>query len=284
MSFLLRQLAILFCAALSLTTLAQDAPNSKDHPLLTRFPDSRIEEYSQGYATAEFSVGKARNGDVTLETIEGDVTRIRYFFNNEQQQPSPLAVMRNYQNAIRAAGGKVLFERLPSEGDGGETTLRVTSGGRTITVQVLYDLFSAPTKSYQLVFAELAALEQVVSANKLLDELNTKGFVTLYINFDTNKSNIKPDAKPALDEVAKALKSAPNMKIAIEGHTDNAGQAAANKTLSDARAKSVMQALVSQGIAAARLSAAGFGQEKPIADNRSEEGRAKNRRVELIKR
>jgi outer membrane protein OmpA-like peptidoglycan-associated protein len=74
------------------------------------------------------------------------------------------------------------------------------------------------------------------------------------------------------------------MKISIEGHTDNVGAAAANKTLSDNRARSVMNAVVGGGIAANRLSAAGFGADKPIADNRSEDGRAKNRRVELVKR
>lgn len=274
----------LLAISCALAASAQDKPNSKDHPLLTRFPDSRIEEFDKGFEAVKFAVGKKKGGGEEFETIEGDVTKIRYFFNDADKQPSALAVLRNYQNAINAIGGKVLFERLPVDGDGGETTLRVTQGSKDITVRVAYDIFSAPTRSYQLIFAERAALEQVVSANKLLDELNSKGFVTLYINFNTNKSDIKPDARPTLEEVAKALKSAPTMKIAIEGHTDNVGQAAANKTLSDARAKSVMQALVSQGIAASRLSAMGFGQEKPVADNRSEEGRAKNRRVELIKK
>jgi outer membrane protein OmpA-like peptidoglycan-associated protein len=85
-------------------------------------------------------------------------------------------------------------------------------------------------------------------------------------------------------EIAGMLKSAPALRIAIEGHTDNVGQAAANKSLSERRAKSVMEAIVAAGIDAKRLSAAGFGQEKPVADNRSEDGRAKNRRVELVKK
>ena len=73
------------------------------------------------------------------------------------------------------------------------------------------------------------------------------------------------------------------LNISIEGHTDNVGTPAANKTLSENRARAVMQAVVAQGIAASRLRSAGHGQEKPIADNRSEDGRAKNRRVELVK-
>jgi len=85
-------------------------------------------------------------------------------------------------------------------------------------------------------------------------------------------------------EIVAALKSAPALGIAIEGHTDNVGQAAANKSLSEKRAQSVMAAIVAGGIDAKRLSAAGFGQERPVADNRSEEGRAKNRRVELVRK
>ena len=79
------------------------------------------------------------------------------------------------------------------------------------------------------------------------------------------------------------LKGAPAIRLAVEGHTDNVGAAAANKALSERRARSVMTAIVSGGIEAKRLNAAGFGQERPLADNRSEDGRAKNRRVELVK-
>ncbi|HEU0289221.1 MAG TPA: OmpA family protein, partial [Burkholderiales bacterium] len=75
-----------------------------------------------------------------------------------------------------------------------------------------------------------------------------------------------------------------SLSIAVEGHTDNVGQATANKALSEQRARSVMNAIVAVGIDPKRVSAAGFGQERPIADNRSEEGRSKNRRVELVKK
>lgn len=80
------------------------------------------------------------------------------------------------------------------------------------------------------------------------------------------------------------MKSNPELKLSVEGHTDNVGTPASNKTLSEARAKSVVSALVGQGIAADRLSPVGYGKDKPVADNGTEEGRAKNRRVELVKR
>lgn len=123
-----------------------------------------------------------------------------------------------------------------------------------------------------------------MSANKLLDELNRNGFVALYINFDTGKADLKADGRAAVAEIVKMMKAAPGLGIAIEGHADNVGQPAANKALSENRARSVMAAIVAGGIERGRLSAAGFGPERPIADNRGEEGRAKNRRVELVKK
>ena len=218
------------------------------------------------------------------KAIEGDATTIRYFHGDPQKQPSPLQVIRNYQNAIKSIGGKVAYERLPKENDAGETTLNVTTGGKEVWVRVEPDIFSAPAQSYVLRIVEVAGMQQVITANKLLDELNSKGFIALYINFDTGKWDLKADGRATVAEIVTMLKGAPAMKIAIEGHTDNVGQAAANKSLSEKRAQSVMAAIVAGGVDAKRLSAAGFGQERPVADNRGEEGRAKNRRVELVKK
>ena len=260
---------------------SQDAPKSKDHPLLTRYPNSRITEHRRNYDSVEFFTDARSN---KRRAIEGDTTFIRYFHNNADKQPSPLQLIRNYQNAIKSIGGEVVYERLPRDTDSGETTLKVTAGGKDVWVRVEPDIFSAPAQSYKLWIVEVAAMQQVVSANKLLDELNRNGFVALYINFDTGKSDLKADGKATVNEIATMLKSAPAMRIAIEGHTDNVGQAAANKTLSEQRAQSVMSAIVAAGTDAKRLTAAGFGQEKPVADNRNEDGRAKNRRVELVKK
>jgi outer membrane protein OmpA-like peptidoglycan-associated protein len=126
-------------------------------------------------------------------------------------------------------------------------------------------------------------MQQVVSANRLLDELNRNGFIALYINFDTGKATLRPDARPVIDEIAKALQGDPSLRIRIDGHTDNVGQAAANKKLAEDRARAVLEAVAGAGVDRKRLAAAGFGADKPISDNKTEEGRAKNRRVELVK-
>jgi OmpA-OmpF porin, OOP family len=272
---------LLVCAA---PVAAQDdVARSKDHPLLTRYPRSHIVEYEKNFNSVEFAVG-TKGAEPVRRAVEGDATIITYFHNSPEGQPSALQVIRNYQNAIKSIGGEVVYERLPRENDGGETTLKVNTGGKEVWVRLEPGIFSAPTQSYKLWVVEVAAMQQVVTANKLLDELNKNGFIALYINFDTGKWDLKADGKATVAEIVTMLKGAPQLKIAIEGHTDNVGQAPANKTLSEKRAQSVMAAVVAGGIDAGRLSAAGFGQERPVADNRSEEGRAKNRRVELVKK
>ena len=278
--------AVLFSSLLLTATmvLAQvDVARSKDHPLLTRYPKSHIVDYEKNFNSVDFAVG-TEGGQPKRQAVEGDTTVITYFHNSVENQPSALQVLRNYQNAIKSIGGEVIYDRKPADGDGGETTLKVATGGKEVWVRVEVGIFSAPTQSYKIWVTEVAQMQQVVAANKLLDELNKNGFIALYINFDTGKWDLKDDGKATVAEIVKMLKAAPQLKIAIEGHTDNVGQAAANKTLSEKRAQSVMASVVGGGIDAKRLSSAGFGQEKPVADNRSEDGRAKNRRVELVKK
>lgn len=86
-----------------------------------------------------------------------------------------------------------------------------------------------------------------------------------------------------MDQIYDLLKNNPGLKVSIEGHTDNTGTPAGNKTLSESRAKAVAEAITLRGIDKSRLTSKGWGQEKPVADNRTEEGKAKNRRVEIVK-
>ena len=115
------------------------------------------------------------------------------------------------------------------------------------------------------------------------DALRKDGFVTLPVLFDTGKASIRPESAGVVRQIADLLKQQPALKVSIEGHTDNQGNAAANKALSQQRAKAVVDAVTAQGVAPARMSAVGWGQDKPVADNRSHAGRARNRRVEMLK-
>jgi outer membrane protein OmpA-like peptidoglycan-associated protein len=116
-------------------------------------------------------------------------------------------------------------------------------------------------------------------------DLAASGRATLYgILFDLDSATLRAESKPVLDEVVKVLAAEPGWKLTIEGHTDASGSAAHNQALSEQRAAAVKAYLVSQGVDAARLTTAGFGSSRAVADNASELGRAQNRRVELVKR
>jgi outer membrane protein OmpA-like peptidoglycan-associated protein len=131
---------------------------------------------------------------------------------------------------------------------------------------------------------EMEAMKQEISANEMLMALNKDGYIALNILFETGKSTIQAESVPIIDQIAELMKSDMALKISIEGHTDNVGDAAANKKLSNDRAKSVMDAIIAKGIDYTRMSFLGWGQEKPVADNRSEDGRSQNRRVEIVKK
>jgi OOP family OmpA-OmpF porin len=119
----------------------------------------------------------------------------------------------------------------------------------------------------------------------MYDALNAKGrWVTQGILFATGKAEIQPESRPVLKEIASTMKQHADLKILIEGHTDNVGSAASNLTLSDARAAAVKAALVSDfGLGAGRITTKGLGDTKPAAPNTTALGRAQNRRVEIVK-
>jgi outer membrane protein OmpA-like peptidoglycan-associated protein len=124
---------------------------------------------------------------------------------------------------------------------------------------------------------------QPTTAEALKAEIDLHGRVTIYINFDFDKAIIKPESKPIVSEVIRMMKQSPDLKLSINGYTDNVGTHEYNIKLSQARAAAVVEALTEAGIGADRLSSAGFGDSNPIDDNNKPEGRAKNRRVELVR-
>jgi len=107
-------------------------------------------------------------------------------------------------------------------------------------------------------------------------------FVFEDLNFETGSAALTPDSRRVVNDLIVIMKAYPAARAQLAGHTDNTGDAASNKTLSESRAKTVRDAMVAGGIDAARLEAVGYGQEKPIASNDTDAGRAKNRRTELV--
>ena len=185
----------------------------------------------------------------------------------------------------------------------GYMTAKGTKDGKDVTIAIFFAQYGNGGRKVDIFkpgdFAEgqIAAVVDVVTAkaveNKMVtvkaadiaDALATKGTIDLYgIYFDTDKTALKPESDKTLDEVASLLKIDRSLKLEISGHTDNTGDKTHNLQLSEGRAQAVVDALTKKyGIDAARLQAKGYGDTKPVADNGSEDGRAKNRRVELKK-
>jgi OOP family OmpA-OmpF porin len=265
-------LAILATANYSLTQ-ETDAEGCKDHPLFTRMKNFYIRSCEKNFDAVEFTVA-----DSKTETVEGDKTVIDYSLKEGIDPPSALQIIRNYGNAVKSLGGTQLYQ---DAGGTGSATFKLVKNNREIWVSIT--TYNSNTL-IQLTILEKGEMVQEITADAMYDALNKDGFMALYINFDTGKFDIKPESVPIIDQIAALMKTHADLKISIEGHTDNVGTPASNKTLSEQRAKSIMNAVVQKGIAAGQLSAIGWGQDKPIADNRGEDGRAKNRRVEIVKK
>jgi len=139
-------------------------------------------------------------------------------------------------------------------------------------------------EAFELNILEMEKMKQEIEASEMFEAINKDGFIALYINFETGKSDIKSESQPIVDQIVEMLKQNPDLKVSVEGHTDNVGSDKSNQTLSENRAKSVMNALISGGIEKSRLSSKGWGATKPIEDNTTEDGRFKNRRVEIVKK
>lgn len=264
---------------LSFTALAEpDEEGCKDHPQISRFPGFHLTECT----TNDFSSFEFYVTDEKTVTKEGRFWKLGYWLNEGAKQPSPLEVARNYENAVKKLGGKKLYQQVDQNGGWATYSMplgkserwfyiHITNGGGSMTFNIV----------------EVAAMEQKVemSASEMMDALNKDGFLALYgILFDTGKDTIKPESEPLLAEIVSLLTNNASLKLSVEGHTDNVGNPKANQTLSQKRAESVKKWLAGKGVDGKRLETKGWGDTKPVADNRSEDGRSKNRRVELVKK
>ncbi len=240
----------------------------------TRIPGYRIENCKiEDYGVFEFYATK---GPKT--PVEGKYTFITYAYTGEQgREPSALAVVRNYDNAIRQVGGTIL-QTIPTwwvnakiVKNGQETWVQAEKGNGKIWLRIV-----EKTTMTQSIVADAAAFSNGIRA---------EGHAAVYgITFDTDKADIKPESAQTIAEIAKLLKSDAGLKVAVVGHTDATGAVPHNLKLSQDRAQAVMQALIrDHGIDAARLQAFGCGPFAPVATNDTDDGRARNRRVELVK-
>jgi outer membrane protein OmpA-like peptidoglycan-associated protein len=254
----------------------KDAAGCNDHPLFpTRMPNYSIERCE----TKEFGSYAffTPEGPRKPRTVEGKFTFITYRVDDKKDDRSALEVVRNYENALKKIGGTIAASDPNRRVNG-----FVTVDGKEVWAEA-----ERGNGKIWLRIVERQAMAQtiVADAKALKDGLAATGHVTVEgIYFDTNKTEIKPSSAAAIGEIAKLLSTDAGLKVHVVGHTDTVGSVDSNMKLSQGRAEAVMQALVKEhGIAASRLRAFGNGPFAPVASNDTEEGRARNRRVELVK-
>jgi len=271
-----RIIAVLFVST-AFTAAAQmtDYKGYKDPALFTRMPhyflsteDSVVDTPFDAF---EFTV---KNG---TQRVEGHRLHYTYVFDESAgTSPGFLQIVRNYEAAARKIGGEIL------SGDVRRTTIRIAKNGQETWVAL--EAFNEG-RQYELNVIERQIMKQdvVAGAAALRSGLTENGHVEVPgILFDFGKSEIKPESEPALAQVAALLQANPALKAWVVGHTDNVGSPETNLTLSSARAAAVVKALTQRGIDARRLAPHGAGPFAPVASNAAEEGRARNRRVELV--
>jgi len=255
--------------------LAQtDVEGSKDHPLITRMPDYYISEYT----VSEFGAYDPTVIGGSDVHWEGKVYSFGYERKESARPISMLQIVRNYEAAIIKAGGKIL-----GTGDERRMAAEIRKNGSLTGVYV--EAFN-DAKNYSLTIVESKTMEQdvVADAKVMSNDLAETGKTTIQgIYFDTGSATIKVESEPALIEMVKLFKDSPTLKVYVVGHTDNVGSLESNLKLSSDRAASVVKALIERGVAASRLKSAGAGPYSPVDSNDTDEGKAKNRRVEFVK-
>jgi OOP family OmpA-OmpF porin len=279
----------------------------------SEFDEAALLQAPHDYAALlERNVTRDRSGPEWLK-VEGRVTRLRYAIPEGR---SSLEVLRNHESALKANGFVPVFACADQscftgalqdpyllgqqlDPDNNDTALyfdhaRYWLGRREGPEGTVYaGILTGEDKQRVTAFVmvvETKPLEEgkiaFVDAAQMDKAIAEAGRISLYgIHFDHDKDVLRPESKPVLDEIARLLRDKPQLRLEIVGHTDNRGTAPYNMNLSQRRAASVVDALTgAYGIAAERLTSSGAGLTLPVAPNDTEEGRAKNRRVELVAR
>lgn len=256
-------------------------PSGNDYRLLGHMPN-----YVAGtpdkkhFDQYEFTVKDADTdgNDSHPVKVQGTYYKVRYDLTDGAKEPSWALSQANYLHALKALDAEILFVQ-----DDGHSSLdaRYEDHGTQVWMEVV--MYNDGIEVTAVEEHPFQASIKPAQASELKTALDKDGHVALYINFDFNKATLRPDAAPVIAQVVALLKTNPDLKLAIEGNTDNVGGHDYNMKLSADRAATVVAELVKDGIAADRLSASGNGPDKPVADNDSSDGRAKNRRVELVK-
>lgn len=298
---------------------AADKAGSKDHPLVGRYEGSEIFIYE----TSDFDKVNFVNAPLGKDVykldsvpadksiaVEGKSFRILYKVPADR---SALEIDQNYKQSLAAKGFEVIYECVNSDCISGSTSFynfggllddnrrnpayseqiayrleKLARPEGDVYVQILSGKGNGAVTQVRVVETKGMEDDKIVflDAKAMNFGLDTQGHVALYgILFDTDKDVLKPESEPTLVEIGKLMKDHPDLKLIVAGHTDNQGAFDYNVDLSKRRARAVVRALtMHHDVDDKRLTPFGAGMAAPVALNDDEKGRAKNRRVELVKR
>jgi outer membrane protein OmpA-like peptidoglycan-associated protein len=258
---------------------AQSAEPCVGHPLFTAMPGHSIRQCDEkDFDALEIYQKDAAQGRIVV-IKQGHKNAVQFKFDGDwAKRPSPLQITQNYANAIKKAGGEIIYQS--------ESQLcgKIAKGDDTYWVSVYSD--GSGDYNVSSVKEEKMKQDVVMTAEEIKGTIKDEGHAVFYgIYFDTDKAALKPESNAALTEIAKFLKQNPAVQVFMVGHTDNTGDFAHNVQLSKERAQAVVSELVNRhGVKATQLKGEGVGPLAPVATNATEEGKAKNRRVELTVR
>ena len=278
---------ILFCFLLGLLltgTLAlaqEDAKDCKDHPLFSKMPNYYINDCKKSDFDAFEFFDPDSQGKKKVK-VEGKKYWIQYNIKSAfwDKPSSPLQIIRNHENAVKKIGGKTYANLFHG---GGDLYMQYIKDRSEIWAHVYV---SGMGRGYMITLIEKGEMAQevVADAKSMAADISTSGKVAIYgIYFDFNKADVKPESESTLKEITKLMQQDAKLKLYVVGHTDNVGGLDYNMKLSQQRAEAVVKELVSKyKVDGTRLKALGVGPAAPVTSNKTEEGRAKNRRVELV--
>lgn len=257
----------------------KDAENCKDHPMFNQMDNFYIHACRENLDTYEFMISEN-----DFHTIEGEVTEIVYKYDNKSgaKLPSLSELVKHYEDETENMSGIKVHPNSNDYGSQMGATFYFIKDSTEYWVGI-YDLDNNPVSEYKFVLLTRKSTQDEVTSKQIYDAIDSGNSIPLYINFQSWHAGIKTESLVVVEELCKMLMSNPSLKIIIEGHTDSEGDKIVNQILSDRRAMSVKHALMVKGIALDRMRVVGYGETRPIADNSTEEGKAKNRRVEIKK-
>jgi len=272
---------LLVIAFLMLQTPAFALDKIEEHTVIKPMPRSQLvpaQSSVKNYASFQFWVQKGKKAEKVEK--KGKYWHLRYLIKDANgkvdRNVSRAEIVRNYKEAALEKGGNIHYEA----GYLLTFTLTRKDGGKT------WGYLSAGNGSYNLDIIDEAAFKKQLTfgADEMKRALDEEGQVAIYgIYFDLDKATLKLGAEKVLIEMVKLMKNNPDLKIEIQGHTDDTGSSEHNLDLSTRRAETVKKFLLVYGIESARMVPKGYGEEKPVAPNDTEENRVLNRRVELVK-